>query len=273
MRQEKMLALVWALQVSTEASGAKTGVLCEAARELQQCMASLMTLNRDDIVEAFLRPAGEEPEPSPLQKRGPPSWTKKMSHQKCQALFPDTQESPGLGNLLSGLPLLLSLLHPVLHPDPTVTLPRKERSYGKGLKLTPITLASGPKLAWREITGSKSGGRNFVLLSTLWTGIVMMPKSKVWLASRLWPSTYQLPRRSTWQLDCPTLPGSARKERTPCPKRPKDNPGLLGGMERRDGSTGYCAPKVCHSCLSPSKCGLESGAGALQMHSLCDRAS
>ena len=38
MRQAKMLALAQALQACTEASGAKTGILCEAARELQQCL-------------------------------------------------------------------------------------------------------------------------------------------------------------------------------------------------------------------------------------------
>ena len=66
MRQEKTLALAQALQACTEASGAKTGILCEAAREQQQCMAPLMTLSGDDIVEAsLLRPTGEELRPSP----------------------------------------------------------------------------------------------------------------------------------------------------------------------------------------------------------------
>ena len=49
-------------------------------------------------------------------------------------------------------------------------------------------------LIWRRITGSQSSGKNFTLFSALWMGSVMMPKSKIWLASRLWPSTCQLLR-------------------------------------------------------------------------------
>ena len=65
-RQAKMLALAQALQACTEASGAETGILCEAARELQQCMAPLMTLRGDYIVEAtLLRPTKEGLGPLP----------------------------------------------------------------------------------------------------------------------------------------------------------------------------------------------------------------
>ena len=61
-----MLALAQALQACNEASGAKRGILCKAARELQQCMAPLMTLNGDNIVEAsLLRPTREELGSSP----------------------------------------------------------------------------------------------------------------------------------------------------------------------------------------------------------------
>ena len=60
-----MLALIQALQACAEALGAKTGILCETARELQQCMTPLMTLNGDDIVEAsLLGLTREEPGPS-----------------------------------------------------------------------------------------------------------------------------------------------------------------------------------------------------------------
>ena len=66
VRQEKMLSLAWALQVCAEASGAKTGILCEAARELQQCMVHLIILSGDDVVETFLlRPTGGELGTSP----------------------------------------------------------------------------------------------------------------------------------------------------------------------------------------------------------------
>ena len=54
------------LQVCTEVSEAETGILCEAARELQQCMVPLMSLKGDDIVEATpLRSAKEKQGPSP----------------------------------------------------------------------------------------------------------------------------------------------------------------------------------------------------------------
>ena len=61
----------------------------------------------------------------------------------------------------------------------------------------------------------------------------------------------------------PHPPGSARKKIVPCPERPKDNLELLGGTERRDGSTGYCASEVCYPCWSLSKCILWSGVRAL----------
>ena len=61
-----MLALVQTLQECAEVSQAKTGILCEADMELQQCITPLMTLKGDDIVEAILlRPTRGEPGPSP----------------------------------------------------------------------------------------------------------------------------------------------------------------------------------------------------------------
>ena len=57
IRQAKMLALAQALKACAEASGVKTGILCEAVRELQQCMAPLVTFSGGDVVEAsLLRP-------------------------------------------------------------------------------------------------------------------------------------------------------------------------------------------------------------------------
>ena len=61
-----MLALAQALQAYAEASEAKTAILWGAARELKQCMAPLMTLSGDNVMEAsLLRPAEEELGPSP----------------------------------------------------------------------------------------------------------------------------------------------------------------------------------------------------------------
>ena len=62
--QENTLALARVLQVCTDASGAKPGVLCRAVRELQQYMALLMTINGDNVMEAsLLGPVEEEPRP------------------------------------------------------------------------------------------------------------------------------------------------------------------------------------------------------------------
>ena len=70
MRQAKTLALVWALQPCTWASGTETVFLHDAARELQQSMAPLMTFKGDDIVEAtLLRPTEEESRTSPTPEQ------------------------------------------------------------------------------------------------------------------------------------------------------------------------------------------------------------
>ena len=60
VRQEKTLALAQALQACAKGSGAQTGVLCNSAWELQKCVAPLMTLSRDNIVEASLFKSTEE---------------------------------------------------------------------------------------------------------------------------------------------------------------------------------------------------------------------
>ena len=53
MRQEKTLALACTLETCTERSGMPTGGLCDSVRELQRCMAPLIHLSRDEIVEAL----------------------------------------------------------------------------------------------------------------------------------------------------------------------------------------------------------------------------
>ena len=54
MREQRTLALAFTLQAHMEESSCPTGVLCEAARELQLCMALLLVLNEGEIVEASL---------------------------------------------------------------------------------------------------------------------------------------------------------------------------------------------------------------------------
>ena len=54
VRKHRTIALARTLQAHAEESGCPTGVLCEVARELQQCMAPLLALNGDEIVGASL---------------------------------------------------------------------------------------------------------------------------------------------------------------------------------------------------------------------------
>ena len=66
MRQQGTLALARALQAHTKESGYPIGVICDVARELQQCMAPLLALKGDEIVEAsLLQPVEGECRTSP----------------------------------------------------------------------------------------------------------------------------------------------------------------------------------------------------------------
>ena len=60
------MALAQALQACAMESEFSTGVLCDSAWELQRCMAPLLALSSDEIVEAsLLWPIGEEHGTSP----------------------------------------------------------------------------------------------------------------------------------------------------------------------------------------------------------------
>ena len=51
------MALAWELQACAKESGFPTGVLCKSVWELQKCMAPLLSLSSDEIVEdSLLRP-------------------------------------------------------------------------------------------------------------------------------------------------------------------------------------------------------------------------
>ena len=100
VRQKKPLALAHALQAYAERSGTLTRVLCNSARELQRCMAPLMCLSGDEIVEASpLEPAGEE----------------------CRASSTPEEEAILLGEELkpSEAPEATSLLEHLEIPEPT----------------------------------------------------------------------------------------------------------------------------------------------------------
>ena len=60
VREQRTLALARALQAHAEESGCPAGVLCDAGRELQWCMAPLLALSGDEIVEASLQPVEGE---------------------------------------------------------------------------------------------------------------------------------------------------------------------------------------------------------------------
>ena len=59
MREQKTPALARTPQAHTKESECPTGVLCEAAWELQLCMAALLVLNSNEIVEPLLQKAVE----------------------------------------------------------------------------------------------------------------------------------------------------------------------------------------------------------------------
>ena len=137
IRQEKTLALARALQVCAEVFGAKTGILCRAIRELQQCMAPLMTLNGDNGMEAsLLRPAEEESEPSPHSRgRDCPPWQRRWALRSAR-LYPQTHGNPQVCRLLH-------LLHQLC---PTVALPVKEKGMARDLCQPQQPWSVGPSL-------------------------------------------------------------------------------------------------------------------------------
>ena len=65
------MALARMLQAHAKGSGFPTGVLCDVAWELQWCIALLLVLNGDEIVEAsLLRLIEGECGTSPMPERG-----------------------------------------------------------------------------------------------------------------------------------------------------------------------------------------------------------
>ena len=135
MRQEKILALAWVLLCCAKILGALTRVLYNAMRELQRCMAPLMSLSRDDIVEAsLLEPTGKECKTSPTQEEE--AILMGEEHELPEA-SQNVQRSPNLQNLLSRLTLLLPLL--LLCPlcqNLVAIFPRRQRNSKEGLRLT-----------------------------------------------------------------------------------------------------------------------------------------
>ena len=93
--QEKTLALAQALQACTEDLGVPTGILCESAWELQKCIASLMTLSGDDIVEtSLLKPTGEEHGTSPIPEEEATLLGEEIELPQVSGSLPEWLEIP-----------------------------------------------------------------------------------------------------------------------------------------------------------------------------------
>ena len=72
-----------------------TRVLCDVAWELQRCIAPLLRLSRDNIVEAsLLNPQARNVEPPPHQRRKPSSWVRNLSCWRPQRLHIKTWLPP-----------------------------------------------------------------------------------------------------------------------------------------------------------------------------------
>ena len=124
IRQEKTLALVQALQACTEVSGARTGVLCDSAQELQRCMAPLMTLSGDNIVEAsLLKHTGEEHGRSPTLEEVAALLGKDVKLPEVLGSLPECPEIPMFVEPAeqitapSASPSLSSMPQPCHHPS------------------------------------------------------------------------------------------------------------------------------------------------------------
>ena len=203
VRQEKTQALAWPLQCCEERLKVQTRVLCNVAQVLQKCMAPLMCLNRDEIVEAsLLEPMGNKPRTSPnlveeATLLGEELWTPDApeataSLQECLE-FPEPEEPiKQIGALSTPAPSSPN-------SKPQHEPPQKTKDPSKGLspkacqpstQISPAT-GSGPTLrrAGRYPTGDGN--------SSQFTARVLSPsttpKSKTYLADRLWPSGCPLP--------------------------------------------------------------------------------
>ena len=125
IRQEKSLALTRILQCTAERSWALTQVLCDAAQELQKCMAPLMCLYGDEIVEASswsqqVTNLG----PPPPWRRKLPSWGEEQElpeAPEANASLQEHQETPKSKEHTKQIDVPST---PALQ-DPAMTHPRK----------------------------------------------------------------------------------------------------------------------------------------------------
>ena len=254
VRQEKTLALAWALQTHTMESGFPTGVLCESAQELQKCMAPLMAFSSDKIVKAsFLRPTGEEHKTSPTPEE--------------ETTLLDEVEPPQVPEQLQVHELVhLSewIATPAASPHPsflTISLPFPE---GKEV----------PAMNQSEHNQCRPVG--LCLLRGEWQGVQMVedvfdayssalvtPQSKNWLPTSCSLLAVHCTAKERWLVEYPTLYGGIGVEELPSPKGFPWNPLLLGGDKGENDCPGHGSLEVHGLIRNALRSAMWSGAGVL----------
>ena len=128
------------LQACAERSGVPTGVLCNVAQEYQKCMAPLINLIVDDIVEvSLLESPGQECETSPtleeeatlLDKEHEPLEAPEAAASLLECLeIPRPAEPMEQMNAPTTSAPLSSM------SNPATTLSKKQRNHNEGLRPT-----------------------------------------------------------------------------------------------------------------------------------------
>ena len=180
--EEKTLALAWALQASVEELGFPTGILHDSARELQKCMAPLMTLSSDDIVETSLLKSMEDKHGTPLALEEEAALLEEEINSPL---------SPGSSQESAKWSTAPSISFPSLVPPADCHLLWRPRSLGSEPRLIWIILVDGFFLTSRKMTECLHGGESSGHTSPPWMKVLAMTQSKEWPASKPWTSGCQ----------------------------------------------------------------------------------
>ena len=232
-----------------EASRAKPGVLCRAVRELQQCIAPLMTINGDNVLEAsLLRPVEEESEPSPTPEEETALLTRGDELSGAPGPTPQHAKDPKLIELAKQTATPVTATEPHHHPSL-----RRGKSW-EGINVDPSNTSQWVSIylkkdrwlpeCWEEFhpqTHSADRCCNDTLAK------YMAHQQAV--AFHL-PTT-QKEVHGTWLA--PSSLSELKREEYLGPKDPPANLGLLGGSKRRNHHTGCHTSAVCHMGQSPSR--------------------
>ena len=199
-RQEESLALAQALQCCAERSGTPPGVLCNAAQDLQRCMASLMQLEGDEIVRALLLgPVDNRPRVPPTSEEEALPHGDELEPQEAQedTTSPlNAQKPPSLKNQPSSLMLQAHLPLQPQHQIPAVTSPRTPEEPGAGLdpSICQPSIQTAPMPGslhtWRKRKSYWVGGGSSGPSAIRVPSPSAMLRYKSWQESRLWVSGY-----------------------------------------------------------------------------------